>query len=119
MPSCEISHCAQISKSIAVRHFGLGGRESLETAVSYENHVTRGDFLGNGRKHSLNFDFCYNISRNVSLRCTQGCNTSFFAASTLRCELQAELDERQRFLIGHLKQKSSLFAIRSLENQFL
>ena len=34
MPSCEISNCAQMSKTIiAVRHFGLGGRESLETAV--------------------------------------------------------------------------------------
>ena len=31
MPCCEISDCAQVSKSvIAVRHFGLGGRESLE-----------------------------------------------------------------------------------------
>ena len=35
MPCCEISDCAQMSKTIiAVRHFGLGGRESLETAVS-------------------------------------------------------------------------------------
>ena len=34
MPCREISDCAQISKTIiAVRHFGLGGRESLETAV--------------------------------------------------------------------------------------
>ena len=34
MPYCEISDCAQMSKTIiAVRHFGLGGRESLETAV--------------------------------------------------------------------------------------
>ena len=36
MPCCEISDCAQMSKTIiAVRHFGLGGRESLETAVKY------------------------------------------------------------------------------------
>ena len=35
MPCCKISDCAQMSKTIiAVRHFGLGGRESLETAVS-------------------------------------------------------------------------------------
>ena len=35
MPCCEISDCAQMSKTIiAVRHFGLGGRESLETAVT-------------------------------------------------------------------------------------
>ena len=35
MPCCEISDCAQMSKTIiAVRHFGLGGCESLETAVS-------------------------------------------------------------------------------------
>ena len=34
MPCCEISDCAQMSKTIiAVRHIGLGGRESLETAV--------------------------------------------------------------------------------------
>ena len=38
MPCCEISDCAQMSKTIiAVRHFGLGGRESLETAVSRES----------------------------------------------------------------------------------
>ena len=31
---CETSDCAQMSKTIiAVRHFGLGDRESLETAV--------------------------------------------------------------------------------------
>ena len=35
MPCCEISDCAEMSKTImAVRHFGLGGRESLETAVN-------------------------------------------------------------------------------------
>ena len=34
MPCCGISDRAQMSKTIiAVRHFGLGGRESLETAV--------------------------------------------------------------------------------------
>ena len=34
MPCCEIGDYAQMSKTIiAVRHFGLGGRESLETAV--------------------------------------------------------------------------------------
>ena len=37
MPCCEISDCAQVSKTIiAVRNFGLGGRESLETAVNIE-----------------------------------------------------------------------------------
>ena len=35
MPCFEISDCTQMSKTIiAVRHFGLGGRESLETAVT-------------------------------------------------------------------------------------
>ena len=35
MPYCKISDRAQMSKTIiAVRHFGLGGRESLETAVT-------------------------------------------------------------------------------------
>ena len=35
MPRCDISDCAQLSKTIIpVRHFGLGGRESLETAVT-------------------------------------------------------------------------------------
>ena len=34
MPCCEVSDCAQMSKTIiAVRHFELGGRELLETAV--------------------------------------------------------------------------------------
>ena len=34
MPCCEISDCAEMSKTIiTVRHFGLGGREPLETAV--------------------------------------------------------------------------------------
>ena len=40
MPCCKISDCAQMSKTIiAVRHFGLGGRESLETAVT-EDYIT-------------------------------------------------------------------------------
>ena len=40
MPCREISDCAQMSKTIiAVRHFGLGGRESLETAVIPEKHL--------------------------------------------------------------------------------
>ena len=39
MPCCEISDCAQMSKTIiAVRHFGLGGRESLETAVNLQTY---------------------------------------------------------------------------------
>ena len=34
MPCCEISDCAQMSKTIiAGRHRGLGGRESLDTDV--------------------------------------------------------------------------------------
>ena len=34
MPCCEIRHRAKMSKTIiTVCHFGLGGRESLETAV--------------------------------------------------------------------------------------
>ena len=42
MSWCEISDCAQMSKTIAVGHFGLGGRESLETAVnSGEIHCAR------------------------------------------------------------------------------
>ena len=36
MPCCEISECAQMSKTIiAVWHFGSGARESLETAVKF------------------------------------------------------------------------------------
>ena len=35
MPCCEISDRAQMSKTIiAVRHFGFGGRESLEIALT-------------------------------------------------------------------------------------
>ena len=42
MPCCEISDCAQMSKTIiAVRHFGLGGRESLETAVNAKDYKNR------------------------------------------------------------------------------
>ena len=46
MPCCEISDRAQMSKTIiAVRHFALGGRESLETAVSVlELHGETGAF---------------------------------------------------------------------------
>ena len=41
MPCCEISDCAQMSKTIiAVRHFGLGGRESLETAVKQDYTIS-------------------------------------------------------------------------------
>ena len=41
MSCCEISDCAQMSKTIiAVRHFGLGGRESLERGnVNYKIEV--------------------------------------------------------------------------------
>ena len=36
MPCCEIIDCTQMSQTIiAVKHFGLGGRESLETAVTF------------------------------------------------------------------------------------
>ena len=46
MPCCEISDCAQMSKTIiAVRHFGLGGRESLETAVITYADISMGNFL--------------------------------------------------------------------------
>ena len=46
MPCCEISDRAQMSKTIiAVRHFALGGRESLETAVTADK--------------SINTKFCY------------------------------------------------------------
>ena len=41
MPCCEICGCSQMSKTIiTVKHFGLGGRESLETAV-----ILQGDLL--------------------------------------------------------------------------
>ena len=39
MPCSEISDCAQMSRTIIVKHFGLGGRESPETAVTYINLV--------------------------------------------------------------------------------
>ena len=46
MPCCKISDCAQMSKTIiAVRHFGLGGRESLETAVIVFNLLFRFIFV--------------------------------------------------------------------------
>ena len=41
MPCCEISDRPQMSKTIiAVRHFGLGGRKSLETAVIDEKFAS-------------------------------------------------------------------------------
>ena len=47
MPCFEISDRAQMSKTIiAVRHFDLGGRESLETAVNFIN-----DTGNQGRQH--------------------------------------------------------------------
>ena len=53
MPCCEIIDCAQMSKTIiAVRHFGLGGRESLETAV-------------NGKKFWGVFFACILLSVNI------------------------------------------------------
>ena len=37
MPCCKISDCVQMSKTIiAAWHFGLDGRESLETAVMFQ-----------------------------------------------------------------------------------
>ena len=40
MPCCEINECAQMTKTIiAVRHFGLSGRESLETAVTNNDEI--------------------------------------------------------------------------------
>ena len=41
MPCCEISDCAQMSKTIiAVRYLGLGGRESFETAVNTNKELS-------------------------------------------------------------------------------
>ena len=38
IPCCEICDCTQMSETIiAVRPFGLGGRESIETAVNKGN----------------------------------------------------------------------------------
>ena len=51
MPCCEISDCAQMSKTIiAVRHFGLGGRESLETAVILYVRIQTFVMFGQKRK---------------------------------------------------------------------
>ena len=48
MPCCEISDCAQTSKTItAVRHFGFGGRESLKTAVKQQSTLLWGLKLEN------------------------------------------------------------------------
>ena len=45
MPCCEISDCAQKS-IIAVRHLGLGGHESLETAVNVKKIPEISKFAG-------------------------------------------------------------------------
>ena len=48
MPCCEISNRAQMSKTIiAVRHFGLGGRESLKTVVNLQfQHIFELERIG-------------------------------------------------------------------------
>ena len=54
MPCSEISDCAQMSKRIiAVRHFGLGGRESLETAV-IRNLRVKLSFMGFNQQRGSN-----------------------------------------------------------------
>ena len=57
MPCCDISDCAQMSKTIiAVRHFGLRGRESLETAVICPN-MTHYTILYNYTRNTANLIF--------------------------------------------------------------
>ena len=56
MPCCEISNCAQTSKTIiAVRHFVLDGLESLETAVS---HIRVDMSVHSSMKTMVRFDQC-------------------------------------------------------------
>ena len=59
MPYCEITGRAQMSKTItAVRHFGLGGRESLETAV-------QASFQSFTKATTLRDGICQNLSLNL------------------------------------------------------
>ena len=61
VPCCEVSDCPQMSKTIiAVRHFGLGGRESLETAVSISRQIKS---FCNGLCHSIFVQPAPNYSR--------------------------------------------------------
>ena len=62
MPCCEISDCAQISKTIiAVRHFELGSRESLETAVNNNSFLR----WQNNVFDSIVIKFRYTIHKKV------------------------------------------------------
>ena len=57
MPRCDISDCAQMSKTIiAVWHFGIGGRESLEIAVKTGCNNVVGATL-------------FNVVNNIVLHC--------------------------------------------------
>ena len=58
MPYCKIRDRAQMSKTIiAARHFGLGGRESLETAVNI--------IIVEGLNHDVLRAFVYVYSPNL------------------------------------------------------
>ena len=62
MPCCEINDCAQMSKTIiAVRHFGLGGRESLETAVTNVDPLSEYIVLGRPRRAISRFKHGRNV----------------------------------------------------------
>ena len=60
MTCCEINDCAQISKTvISVRHFGLGGRESLKTAVTIVLSATLSAVFRYVHLRSKNFKILY------------------------------------------------------------
>ena len=67
MPYCDISDRAQMSKTIiAVKHFALGGRESLETAVirAYESS---GNSLDSQHEVIKNLNFINQILLGIKL----------------------------------------------------
>ena len=77
MPCCEIGNCAQMSKTIiAVWHFGLGGRESLKTAVNKE------------------CKYIYNNNINLHLCCYLLWNTSMCGIETMNKVSEAEKCKR-------------------------
>ena len=81
MPCCEISDCAQMSKTIiAVRHFGLGGRESLETAVITYADISMGNFLFEVLTWYLARPHCYQLNSKVKKKVN--CLSSFCACVT-------------------------------------
>ena len=83
MPYCAISDRAQMSKTInAVRHFGSGGRESLETALN-EISVKLVHKIGNISTGILFGSIIFLISKLLNKRRSRNTVTKTFSPRTV------------------------------------